>query len=75
MTSNGSESFNCVLKRASGLPIQGLLSATYYHCVGLFNKRVKDAKKWETKKCQDSVQRHVHSCNLESEQHDLYQDL
>ncbi|KAK8949388.1 hypothetical protein KSP39_PZI005704 [Platanthera zijinensis] len=44
MTTNASESFNGVLKRSRGLPIQALISATYYHCITMFLKREEDSK-------------------------------
>ncbi|KAK8949490.1 hypothetical protein KSP39_PZI005277 [Platanthera zijinensis] len=46
MTTNASESFNGVLKRSRGLPIQALVSATYYHCIAMFLKREEDSKNW-----------------------------
>ncbi|KAK8933186.1 hypothetical protein KSP39_PZI015585 [Platanthera zijinensis] len=55
MTTNASESFNGVLKRARGLPIQELVSTTYYHCIALFLKRGEDALRWEN----DAVSRFV----------------
>ncbi|KAK8916168.1 hypothetical protein KSP39_PZI023119 [Platanthera zijinensis] len=55
MTTNTSKSFNGVLKRARGLPIHALVSATYYHCIALFLKRGEDTLKWEN----DAVSRFV----------------
>ncbi|KAL0919975.1 hypothetical protein M5K25_009071 [Dendrobium thyrsiflorum] len=43
MTTNASECFNGVLKRARGLPIQGLIMAIYYNIVAVFNKRSAEA--------------------------------
>ncbi|KAK8954504.1 hypothetical protein KSP39_PZI002341 [Platanthera zijinensis] len=48
MTTNASESFNGVLKKVRGLPIQALVSSTYFHCIGLFIKRREDASKWDS---------------------------
>lgn len=45
MTTNASESFNGVLKKVRGMPIQELVSATYFHCIGLFIKRREEAMK------------------------------
>ncbi|KAI0507343.1 hypothetical protein KFK09_013465 [Dendrobium nobile] len=39
MTTNASECFNGVLKRARGLPIQGLVMSIYYNLVSLFMRR------------------------------------
>ncbi|KAI0498363.1 hypothetical protein KFK09_021604 [Dendrobium nobile] len=39
MTTNASESFNEVLKRARGLPIQALITAIYYNVVALHLRR------------------------------------
>ncbi|KAI0504398.1 hypothetical protein KFK09_015350 [Dendrobium nobile] len=39
MTTNASESFNGVLKRARGLPIQALITAIYYNVVSLHLRR------------------------------------
>ncbi|KAL0914478.1 hypothetical protein M5K25_014827 [Dendrobium thyrsiflorum] len=46
MTTNASECFNGVLKRARGLPIQGLVMAIYYNLVSLFMRRSTDVEKW-----------------------------
>ena len=41
MTTNASECFNSVLKRARGLPIQALITAIYYNLITTFLKRYK----------------------------------
>ncbi|XP_028552726.1 uncharacterized protein LOC110101347 [Dendrobium catenatum] len=41
MTTNASESFNGVLKRARGLPIQALVTAIYYNVVALHLRRIE----------------------------------
>ncbi|PKU84564.1 hypothetical protein MA16_Dca017951 [Dendrobium catenatum] len=46
MTTNASECFNGVLKRARGLPIQGLIMSIYYNLVALFLRRSAEAQKW-----------------------------
>ncbi|XP_028548500.1 uncharacterized protein LOC114579017, partial [Dendrobium catenatum] len=46
MTTNASECFNGVLKRARGLPIQGLVMYTYYNLVSLFVRHSTDVEKW-----------------------------
>ncbi|KAI0519272.1 hypothetical protein KFK09_006714 [Dendrobium nobile] len=46
MTTNASECFNGVLKRARGLPIQGLVMSIYYNLVSLFVRRSTDVEKW-----------------------------
>ncbi|KAI0516186.1 hypothetical protein KFK09_008858 [Dendrobium nobile] len=46
ITTNASECFNGVLKRARGLPIQGLIMSIYYNLVALFLKRSAEAQKW-----------------------------
>ncbi|PKA48697.1 hypothetical protein AXF42_Ash018514 [Apostasia shenzhenica] len=48
MTTNASECFNGVLKRARGLPIKALVCATYYHTIGLFLKRQENVVGWES---------------------------
>ncbi|PKA67055.1 hypothetical protein AXF42_Ash004546 [Apostasia shenzhenica] len=48
MTTNASECFNGVLKRARGLPIQALVCATHYHTIGLFLKRQENAIGYES---------------------------
>ncbi|KAL0913304.1 hypothetical protein M5K25_016755 [Dendrobium thyrsiflorum] len=45
MTTNASECFNGVLKRARGLPIQGLVMTIYYNLVSLFMRRSTDVEK------------------------------
>ncbi|KAI0520548.1 hypothetical protein KFK09_008024 [Dendrobium nobile] len=46
MTTNASECFNGVIKRARGLPIQGLVMSIYYNLVSLFVRRSTDVEKW-----------------------------
>ncbi|KAI0503807.1 hypothetical protein KFK09_014750 [Dendrobium nobile] len=46
MTTNASECFNGVLKRARGFPIQGLIMSFYYNLVTLFLKRSAESQKW-----------------------------
>ncbi|KAI0496089.1 hypothetical protein KFK09_022396 [Dendrobium nobile] len=46
MTTNASECFNGVLRRARGLPIQGLIMSIYYNLVSLFIKRTVKVEQW-----------------------------
>ncbi|KAI0499780.1 hypothetical protein KFK09_017988 [Dendrobium nobile] len=46
MTTNASECFNGVLRRARGLPIQGLIMSIYYNLVSLFIKRTAKVEQW-----------------------------
>ncbi|KAI0497075.1 hypothetical protein KFK09_023403 [Dendrobium nobile] len=46
MTTNASECFNGVLRRARGLPIQGLIMSIYYNLVSLFIKRAAKVEQW-----------------------------
>ncbi|KAK8931114.1 hypothetical protein KSP39_PZI016494 [Platanthera zijinensis] len=48
MMTNVSESFNGVLKRVRGLPIQALVSTIFYHYIALFLKTCEGALKWES---------------------------
>ncbi|KAI0500776.1 hypothetical protein KFK09_018993 [Dendrobium nobile] len=41
MTTNAAESFNGVLKRARGLPIQALITAIYYNIISMFMRRLE----------------------------------
>ncbi|PKU77683.1 hypothetical protein MA16_Dca013475 [Dendrobium catenatum] len=41
MTTNAAESFNGVLKRARGLPIQALIMAIYYNIISMFVRRLE----------------------------------
>ncbi|PKU70710.1 hypothetical protein MA16_Dca016908 [Dendrobium catenatum] len=41
MTTNAAESFNGVLKRARGLPIQALIMAIYYNIIAMFMRRLE----------------------------------
>lgn len=46
MTTNASECFNGVLRRALGLPIQGLITAIYYNIVAMFIKHTSNVNDW-----------------------------
>ncbi|PKU62146.1 hypothetical protein MA16_Dca028324 [Dendrobium catenatum] len=46
MTTNASECFNDILRRARGLPIQGLIMSIYYNLVSLFLKRTSKVEYW-----------------------------
>ncbi|PKU60479.1 hypothetical protein MA16_Dca028314 [Dendrobium catenatum] len=41
MTTNAAESFNGVLKRARGLPIQALITAIYYNIIAMFMRQLE----------------------------------
>ncbi|KAL0914072.1 hypothetical protein M5K25_017577 [Dendrobium thyrsiflorum] len=41
MTTNASEAFNGILKRARGLPVQALITAIYYNIVRMFIRRLE----------------------------------
>ncbi|KAL0925473.1 hypothetical protein M5K25_003804 [Dendrobium thyrsiflorum] len=46
MTTNSLECFNGILRRARGLPIQGLIMTIYYNLVSLFMKRKSKVESW-----------------------------